>query len=174
MIREAILSTCGLYRLELRRIWNSGLPLLVVVMLNPSTADAEKDDPTLLALIHFATLWGFGGLLIINLRAYRTSRPRELFAAHDAGVNTIGDENHRYVGAALDYAKATTGRVLVAWGTGGSDLGLDAHVASRCRARGLEMISLGRNADTSPKHPMARGRHRVPRDQQPIVWREAV
>lgn len=174
MIRSAILSLCGLYRLELRRVWDVKLPLLVVVMLNPSTADAEKDDPTLLALIHFAKLWGYGGLLIVNLRAYRTSKPRELFAAHDAGVNTIGADNHRYGGAALDYAAATSGRVLVAWGTGGSDLGLDAHVASRCRARQLEMICLGRNADTSPKHPMARGKHRIPRDQQPIIWREPV
>jgi hypothetical protein len=172
MIRTAMLSACGQYRLELRRIWSDALPLLVVVMLNPSTADAEKDDPTLRALMWFATLWGYGGLLVVNLRAYRTSKPAELFAAHAAGVNTIGPDNHLHVGAALDFAAATSRRVLVAWGTGGADLGLDAILASRVRARGLEMICLGRNKNLSPKHPAARGHHRVPRDQQPLVWHE--
>ncbi len=172
MIRTANLSIDGLYRNELRRVWDAGLPLLVVVMLNPSTADAERDDPTLLALIWFAKLWGFGGLLVVNLRAYRTSKPAELFAAHASGENTIGPDNHRFVGEALDYAAASSGKVLVAWGTGGADLGLDAHVASRARARGLQMVCLGRNRDGSPKHPMARGKHRIPRDQKPLSWFE--
>lgn len=172
MICEAILSSCGCYRLELRRIWDNGLPLLVVVMLNPSTADAEKDDPTLLALFWFARLWGYGGVLVVNLHGFRTSKPSGLFKAAVAGFDTIGPENHQHVGDALDYAVGTTRRVLVAWGTGGRELGLDAHVASRIRARGLEMICLGRNRDGSPKHPMARGKHRIPRDQQPIAWWE--
>ena len=81
MRKSAVISACGIYRIELRRIWDDAKPVLIVCMLNPSRADDQRNDPTVLALIHFASLWGYGGILIINLFSYRSSSPAEMMAA---------------------------------------------------------------------------------------------
>ncbi len=78
MTMNAVISACGTWRYELRRIWDDNLPLLVICMLNPSRADATINDPTVLNLIHFARLWGYGGILIVNLFAFRSSSPDEM------------------------------------------------------------------------------------------------
>ena len=170
MLRTAIISLCGLFRYEIRRVWDNSLPLLVVCMLNPSTADAERDDPTLRELIHFARLWGYGGLLIVNLNALRTSSPAEMMATH----NAFGPENGRYLGSALQYAQDHGGRVLAAWGNHGDYEDRAEWFCSRARTvYGLDLICLGTTKSWRPKHPMARGKHRIPRDQQPILWRAA-
>jgi hypothetical protein len=70
MRRSAIISACGKFRPELRRVWDDSKPLLPVCMLNPSRGDHTIDDPTILTLIWFAKLWGYGGLL---LKAHRTN-----------------------------------------------------------------------------------------------------
>jgi hypothetical protein len=66
-----------LHRYWLWRIWSRSLPILVVCMFNPSTADARDDDPTIKRLCAFARAWGYGGILVINLRSYRTADPDE-------------------------------------------------------------------------------------------------
>ena len=169
MRRQAILSSdpLRLYRYELRRVWNDGLPLLVVCMLNPSWADDEKEDMTLLALTHFATLWGYGGLLIVNLYAYRTASPKEMFKMGGAAV---GAENEKHTGAAVAYAKANGGKMLVAWGNDGNERA--RWFARYIEAQGVQMVCLGTTQSGAPKHPMARGQHRIPRNQMPIDWKE--
>lgn len=164
MERSAVID--GPYRYEARRVWDANKPLLVVCMLNPSTADHLRDDPTVLTLIHFAKLWGYGGLVIVNLFAFRTSKPAELANAADP----FGPENGRHLVAAINIA-VEAGRLLVAWGNGGDMRGYDRHFVHRARLRGLELICLGTTAAGHPKHPLARGYHRIPRDQQPIEWR---
>ena len=94
------------YRYELRRVWDDGLPLLVVCMLNPSRADHQVNDPTILALIHFARLWGYGGILVVNLWAYRASSPAEMMAASEP----FGPENGHHIEQAMLYARANGGR----------------------------------------------------------------
>lgn len=176
MVRSAVLGGPGdCWRLELRRIWDEGKPLLVVCMLNPSDADAERDDPTILVLIWFATLWGYGGLLVVNLFAFRTSRPAELFSALERGGDVVGRQTGAYIEDALTYAEQHGGKVLVAWGNGGGDSdGRDDWFVSRARsAHKCDLICLGTTRSQMPKHPMARGKHRIPRDQQPILWRAA-
>jgi hypothetical protein len=75
--KTAVLSDRGTYRYRLTRQWDLGKAMLPVCMLNPSTADAEKDDPTIKALMRFAGNWGYGGITVINLFAVRTSQPHE-------------------------------------------------------------------------------------------------
>ena len=170
MLRTAVISPCELFRYELRRVWDDTLPLLVVCMLNPSTADAEKDDPTLRELIHFARLWGYGGLLIVNLNARRTSSPAEMMAS-DA---SFGPENARHLAAAMEYARDHGGRLLAAWGNHGDFDDRAAWFCSRAyHVYRLDLICLGTTKSWHPKHPMARGKHRIPRNQQPILWRAA-
>lgn len=165
MKSSAVLSDCGAYRYELRRIWEPDLPMLAVCMLNPSRADDEINDPTILALIHFAKLWGYGGILIVNLYGFRSSSPAEMFKQ---GGAAIGTENYRYTAAAVHYAKANGGKLLVAWGNGGK--ARSAFFAEWVRCQDVELICLGITRDGSPKHPMARGKHRIPRNQQPMTW----
>ena len=170
MRRSAVISICQLFRYELRRVWNDDLPLLVVCMLNPSTADDEKEDMTLLALIHFATLWGYGGLLVVNLYGYRSSKPTEMFAQ---GQKAFGPDNDNYIKAVIEYAAANGGRMLAAWGNDGHVGGYYNYVAQLAREERVALVCLGTTNSGQPKHPMARGKHRIPRDQMPIVWRES-
>jgi len=180
MVRGAVLGgRRSEYRYELGRSWDLTKPVLVVCMLNPSTADAERDDPTVLTLIHFAKLWGYGGLRIVNLFAFRTSKPTELL---ECDVR-FGPDNGRYIEAAMDYAAKNGGRLLAAWGNGGEldDRG-DWFCARASHVYQLDLICLGLARGSrwagpvhryNPKHPMARGKHRIPRDQMPIMYREA-
>jgi len=157
------------YRYQLHRVWDDGRPQLVVCMLNPSTADHRVNDPTILTLIYFAKLWGYGGLLVVNLFAFRSSSPTALKAADDP----VGSDNGRYLVAALMYA-GRGGQILAGWGNGGSH---DVHITDwfclSAASLGVTLTCLGTTKNGHPKHPLARGKHRIPRDQQPIVWRKA-
>lgn len=170
MRKSASLSECGTYRWLLTRRWDDTLPILVVCMLNPSTADAERDDPTVLALIHFAKLWGYGGITIVNLYAFRSPSP----AVMKASSQRHSARNTKLLEHFVPAEALQAGRVLVAWGNDGDFEGWASWFANRmAEVHGLDLICLGRTSSGAPKHPMARGKHRIPRDQQPILWREA-
>jgi hypothetical protein len=74
----AELSACRTYRYRLWRQWDADLAPVVWVMLNPSTADESADDPTIRKCIGFAQRWGYGGIEVVNLYAYRSPDPRQL------------------------------------------------------------------------------------------------
>src|SRR3954468_18218250 len=93
--RGAILSDDGLYRYRLWRIWDDLAPVMVWVMLNPSTADADVDDPTIRKCIGFAKRHRHGGIILANLFAWRTTDPRELPRAADP-VGPANDEHIRW------------------------------------------------------------------------------
>ncbi|ARR54568.1 hypothetical protein HY78_14580 [Rhizorhabdus wittichii DC-6] len=170
MRRSAEISDCGLYRYSLEREWGGGKGYpLTVCMLNPSTADAQRDDPTLLTLINFAKLWGFSGLYIVNLFAWRASSPAEMRTAADP----VGPRNVAATGEAMLMAAITREPMLAAWGNGGHFMGAAATLIRRANDFGIDLVCLGETRDGSPKHPLARGRHRVPRDQQPLIWKVA-
>jgi hypothetical protein len=76
MLREAEISEDGKYRYALMRMWDDK-PLMMFCMLNPSTADATKDDPTIRRCIGFAKDRGYGGIYVVNLMAYRATDPAE-------------------------------------------------------------------------------------------------
>ncbi len=166
MTMTAVFEPTDDYRVELRRIWNAALPLLVVCMLNPSTADDNGNDPTILTLIHFARLWGYGGLLVVNLYSFCSSSPVTMLSA----IDPIGPRNRLYVGKAIAYANGTTKRILVAWGNDGTNAPLKPWIIDHCLASQVRMTCLGMTASGEPKHPMARGLHRIPRDKQPEDW----
>jgi len=158
------------YRLELRRIWDRNLPMLVACMLNPSTADHKRDDPTILTLMHFARLWGYGGVLVVNLFALRSPTPAALIA----NEARFGPKNGAYLESAMTYAAANGGMLLAAWGAGGTLDDRDQWFCSRAyHAHRLKLVCLGMTRGGHPKHPMARGKHRIPRDQRPLVHRDA-
>jgi hypothetical protein len=108
------------YRYRLWRVWECDRPRLGFIMLNPSSADADQNDPTIRRCIGFAMAWGFGALEVVNLFAFRTASPRELRRADDP----VGPENDRTI---LECAQRVD-QIVVAWGNHGSFQGRDRAV----------------------------------------------
>ena len=75
---SATLSVCRKYRYEIWRRWRGGDGTAVFIGLNPSTADATQDDPTIRRCVGFARQWGFDWLFMGNLYAYRSTDPKPL------------------------------------------------------------------------------------------------
>lgn len=162
----AVLSDDRRHRYWLTRIWSRVLPVLVVCMFNPSTANERDDDPTISRLCDFARRWGYGGVLVINLHSLRSSDPA-IIQAMETG--TRGDAQDAAWRHAIELASAQLTPILVAWGNLASEA--DARpFLDACRDVGLELVCLGRTKSGAPTHPMARGRSRVPDDQAPESW----
>jgi hypothetical protein len=100
------------YRYRLWRVWECDRPRLSFIMLNPSTADATQDDPTIRRCLGFATAWGFGALEVVNLFAYRATSPRELRRADDP----VGPKNDRHILECVH----NVDQIVVAWGNHGN------------------------------------------------------
>lgn len=142
----ATFDVTGQYRYRLWRSWDGSSPRVAFVMLNPSTADHRQDDPTIRRCIGFARRWGYGGLVVVNLFAYRTSSVTELFQARDP----VGPDNDRHLRAAIRRAAA----VVLAWGVHGIRHGRDQGVLgllARCRA---PLLCLGTTRHGHPRHPL--------------------
>lgn len=134
------------YRYLLTRIWNPAVPPVVYVMLNPSTADAMADDPTIRRCRGFAVREGAGGLVVVNLFALRSTDPRTL-TAHPEPVGPVNDAFiRRTVGGAH--------RVIAAWGAAGVQGGRAATVTGLLRDRGVTVHCLGQTATGQPRHPL--------------------
>ena len=146
MKRGATPDPTGRYRYALRREWDPDAPRIAFVMLNPSTADAAQDDPTIRRCIGFARSWGYGALEVVNLFAWRTTDPQALRRVQDP----VGPENDRYILRAGRRARET----LVAWGNRGILLGRHEAVL-RLLLRGREAVHcLGWTQAGHPRHPL--------------------
>ena len=113
VFRGADLSDDGCYRYHLWRRWDMALgnPLLTFIMLNPSTADANLDDPTIRRCMGFARALGYGGIAVSNLYAYRATKPADLWTADEP---TGGERNEEHL--RLTFEHAPPGSVIAAWG----------------------------------------------------------
>lgn len=131
------------YRYWLTRTWDDATPPLVVIGLNPSTADETQDDPTIRRCIGYARAWGHGGLVMLNLFAFRATDPRDMKRAFDP-VGRANDATLRV---------ATEGRrVLCAWGAHGTYIDRASVVCEMLATR--ELVCLGTTKDGQPKHPL--------------------
>lgn len=176
----------GNRRWSLHRVWDETKPLLLVIMHNPSIANADREDPTMLRVIHFAKLWGFGGAVVVNLFPWITPDKRLAIGWAKEALAVPGHVFNPYLRddlhAGLTKAVAAAERcsaILCAWGNIEPcfDEWAD-HVreAIECAPRPLDgpnsrpVYCLGLTGSNDPKHPLARGRHRVSNDQQPIPY----
>lgn len=142
---SAVISECGTYRYRLERSWDTGKPCGVFVMLNPSVANADLDDPTIRRCVGFARAWGWGRLVVVNLFAYRATDPKELKAA----VDPVGPENDRHIREAV-----ADRPVVCAWGGGGGFVGRDRAVLRLLREAGVEPMCLRLSGGGHPWHPL--------------------
>lgn len=164
----AELSPCGLYRYRLSRPLPATLAPTgpaVFVMLNPSTADATQDDPTVRRCRGFAERMGATELVIVNLYAYRTLSPRALEAARAAGVDVVGPANDETIAAAARFAVSAGGTVVAAWGAHPLAELRAGHVADLLTAHGATMLALEVTATGAPRHPLY-----LRADLEPTPW----
>lgn len=142
MNKGAIISECGQYRYQLWRIWNPDKPTVLFICLNPSTADANIDDPTVRRLIGFAGKWGFGGFYLGNLFSYRSTSPVHM-RVH---IEPIGPENDHHL--QLLASKCT--RIVFAWGNDGNLHERSGQIAEMFPGA----FCLGKTNSGQPKHPL--------------------
>ena len=116
-------SPCRTWRYKLSRRWSKAGPMVAFIGLNPSTADEINDDPTVRRCIGVARRWGFGGMFMLNVFAFRSTNPRVLKTVADP----IGPRND----AALLNTCRRCDMVAACWGMWGGLF--DRHRAvSRC------------------------------------------
>ncbi len=136
-------SDCGRYRYKLWRTWDDARLPVMFIMLNPATADATRNDPTIRRCIGFARDWGYGGVRVGNLFAWRTPYPAELRTV----ANPIGEKND----GALREMAGGSALVVAAWGV---------HGQWRDRAQAFRQTfsrplhALGITKSGEPAHPL--------------------
>ena len=178
IIRDAV--TEDGKRWTMRRAWGAG-GCLGVVMFNPSDADGSRDDPTTWEVMKHACRLGFGSAVIGNLLPWTCSTPTwPIQIAKDPRSRETLVRNMHIVGDALKPCE----KILFAWGNEAARLGptfvqefVDVVVwrlIEGCPDEpGPQIVfyCLGTTASGAPKHPLARGKHRIPADQKLVPWK---
>lgn len=165
----AKLSPCGKYRYALWRDWRDGDEEfdkgVLFIMLNPSTADAEHDDPTIRKCMGFARNMSRGAIVVLNLFAWRATDPKDLRIAQSAGENIVGADNRYWHRSYLNLHHVHGWPVIAAWG---------AHPIAAVGVDELgdlwpdRLMSLGVTKEGHPRHPLY-----VPYANPLVPWRAA-
>lgn len=157
MIGTARFDATGSYRYELTRTWGRVPPVkgvgaitkpdqrVAFVMLNPSTATAEVLDPTVRRCVGYAARWGYGGLVVVNIFALRSTDPQALYDHPDP----VGPDNDRVIARAVGECELA----IAAWGTHGELHGRgQAVVELLAPVRPLQALKVTKEGH--PNHPL--------------------
>ena len=142
MKKDAKFSGCRKYRYFLWRVWDQSKSHVMFVGLNPSTADEIEDDHTLIRCMNYARSWGYGGVCMANLFAFRATEPEVMFAAHDP----IGRDNDSW----LIELSQKAAIVVAAWGNSGSFKGRSNEVKQLLS--NLHCLKINKSGE--PAHPL--------------------
>ena len=149
------------YRFRLTRVWSGSLSIryAMFIGLNPSTANETEDDPTIRRCVSFARDWGYDGLHMCNLFAYRSSDPKKLLEVGDPH----GPGNQE---CSLATAKRSdTGIVVAAWGASGGFKQVGSALAKFLFRNGIRVYHLGMTKKGYPRHPLY-----LPKTTRPQIW----
>lgn len=148
---QTVFSKDRKYRYVLHRRWDDTKPLIGFVGLNPSTADESINDPTIRRMIGFAKDWGYGGVLVGNIFALRSTDPKKLYTSKDP----VGPDNNEW----LNTIQTETEQVVACWGTHGHLLNRGVEVRFLlfggqffCVAKCIQVFGLTKYG--YPKHPL--------------------
>jgi len=142
----ATFSPCRCWRYRLWRRWDASKPAANFLMLNPSTADEVKLDPTCSRARHYAERWGYGALIVTNIFAFRDTDPKRMKAAADP----VGPGND----AAIVRAAKNSAIVVCAWGNHGAFVERSSRVKALLRENNIPLHALRLNANGEPAHPL--------------------
>ena len=161
----AVLSPCGTYRYRLTREWAErdllsaeGGGSVTFVMLNPSTADATLDDPTIRRCVGFAQALGCGSMIVVNLYALRSTDPKALWSHPDP----VGPDNDKVLASTLWDAAYLGEPVIAAWGANARP---DRVAAFMALPHADRVTALGVTKAGAPRHPLY-----LPRTARPVQW----
>lgn len=156
--RTVVFSPDRAYRYRLKQTWDPALPHLCFLMLNPSTADEVKNDPTVERCERRARATaGCGGLEVVNIFAYRATDPTDMKVQADP----IGPNNDRHIIEAASSALM----VICAWGNHGDHMDRGRTVVKLLRGQGIPLYYLRLGQAGQPGHPLYIGYN-----VQPILW----
>lgn len=146
------------WRTLLWRCWDERRPVVNFIMLNPSTADEVRLDPSCSRARDYAARWGYGALLVTNVFAWRSTDPAVLASIEDP----VGRGND----AAIVRAARRAQFVVCAWGNHGALFGRSAQVRARLREAGIALHVLRLTGRGEPAHPLY-----LPGTLRPRRWR---
>ncbi len=149
-------SRCRRYRYTLWRRWSETGPLVMMIGLNPSTADARHDDPTIRRCIRFARDWGGAGLLMVNLFAFRATYPSVLKAETDP----VGPRNDLWIRRMASQSQLR----VAAWGNHGVFMDRAGQIQRMLRGK---LSVLRETGAGQPAHPLYLPAHLEPRPWLP-------
>lgn len=155
----AAFSACRRWRYLLWRRWDAAKPAANFLMLNPSTADELKLDPSCTRARVYAEKWGYGALIVTNLFGWRATDPKDMVLAK----NPIGRGND----AAILRAAREAAIVVCAWGNHGAHGGRSAKVLEMMRKQRVPLHALRVNAGGEPAHPLY-----LPGNLTPVHWQD--
>lgn len=164
---RAVLSDDEVYRYHLTRRWSSADRALGVIMLNPSTADAFKDDRTIKKITHYAKEWGYSSLSVANVFAYRSTSPADLKPLTDE--RRTGPENDYYITQVFIDAHD---KILCGWGSNQlAALKIPSLWEMFCKftesmPNPRQLVSIKTTNTGMPMHPLYQRN-----DLQPKTWR---
>lgn len=157
--RSATFSPCRKHRFMLSRIWAPDLPTMMIVGLNPSTADETEDDPTIRRCIAYARREGCGSLFMLNMFSFRSTDPKPL-SRMGLDELTYNNENIRHLKVNAKRVRDAGGLVVVAWGAHGNTIGRASPKGQpysgflRIHLGDGPLWCLGHTATGEPKHPL--------------------
>ena len=155
LFSDAFFSKDRKHRYALWRVWNNNLPKVLFIGLNPSTADEVKDDPTIRRCINYAKDWGYGGYIMGNIFAYRSTDPKNLKLTN----NPIGIDNNSWLIKLHSEASLTIG----AWGNHGKYLDRGREVINLID----DLYCLRVTKEGHPSHPLY-----LPGNLKPIILKK--
>ena len=152
----AVFSPCQRYRYLLRRRVGLSELICLFIMLNPSKADAIRNDPTVRRCMDFAHSWGFGILMVANLFALRSTDPIELKLTN---LDPVGPDNDDW----LTIAAKKADRIVFGWGNGGQYLGRAEAVRALLKEASIApSVYLELTQQGEPRHPLYVAKNCVP------------
>lgn len=157
MLGDAVISPCGTYRYALQRHRDFGAGSILFVMLNPSIADGQKDDPTIRRCVDFAWQWGYKSLWVTNAFAYRATDPKQLRRA----IQPVGPDWEVYTSELARNAD----KIICAWG---GNIPHYRHVFVAEFLRQFKPLHvLGLTKKGMPKHPLY-----LHKKTMPVLWKD--
>lgn len=146
--KSAVFSPCRTWRYTLTRTWDFTRPLAMFVGLNPSTATETIDDNTVRRCIGYARNWGYGGLLMMNIFAFRAKDPKVMKSQEDP----VGPGNNCCLVTMAH--KESTGIVVAAWGTHGVFQNRHQNILKLFLEVGIPLHCLRITKKGFPEHPL--------------------
>lgn len=148
MNKGAEISACGKYRFTLTREWDPDAGKVVFIGLNPSTADASNDDPTIRRCIGFARAWGMGGLVMVNLFPFRATDPADMRA------HTTPPDIMLHNVCLVEKQVKNASLAVAAWGSHGTHKRMGAAFTAWLFASGARLMCFGFTKNGQPRHPL--------------------